>query len=138
MPAHSQGTVAVAQRTTLPLSDTDTWKEVQRMTDRFVNKTVVVTGASSGIGEAIARRFSAEGANVVVAARRRERLDALVVELGPERTLAATTDVTQPADLDATMRAAAQRFGGIDILISNAGTALLNRSQRQHSLTGST
>jgi len=91
---------------------------------RFMGKTVVVTGASSGIGEETARRFSAEGANVVVAARRRERLDALVEELGAERTLAVTTDVTKREDLEATMRAAAERFGGIDVLVSNAGTAL--------------
>lgn len=92
---------------------------------RFTGKTVVVTGASSGIGEETARRFSAEGANVVVAARRRERLDALVEELGAERTLAVTTDVTRREDLEATMRVAAERFGGIDVLVSNAGNALL-------------
>ena len=94
-------------------------------TERFAGKTVVVTGASSGIGDGIARRFSAEGANVVAAARRRDRLDALVAELGAERTLAATTDVTEADDLEATMRAAADRFGGIDVLVSNAGTAVL-------------
>jgi meso-butanediol dehydrogenase / (S,S)-butanediol dehydrogenase / diacetyl reductase len=89
---------------------------------RFIEKTIVVTGASSGIGEETARRFSAEGANVVVVARRRERLDALVEELGAEWTLAVMTDVTKREDLEATMRAAAERFGGIDVLVSNAGT----------------
>ena len=90
---------------------------------RFTGKTVVVTGASSGIGEVIARRFSADGANVVVAARRRNRLDALVEELGAERTMAVMTDVTDRENVKGLMSAAAERFGGIDILVSNAGRA---------------
>lgn len=91
---------------------------------RFHGKTVVVTGASSGIGEGIARRFSLEGANVVLAARRKDRLEALATELGPERALAVVTDVTKQDDVDAVARAAFDRFGGIDVLVSNAGTGL--------------
>ncbi|MEW2298172.1 SDR family NAD(P)-dependent oxidoreductase [Streptomyces sp. NPDC006743] len=90
---------------------------------RYDGKTVVVTGASGWIGGAIARRFSAEGVNVVVTAQRRDRLDALVDELGPERALTVTADVTRREGLDALMRAAADRFGGIDDLVSNAGNA---------------
>jgi meso-butanediol dehydrogenase / (S,S)-butanediol dehydrogenase / diacetyl reductase len=91
---------------------------------RFKGKTVVVTGASSGIGEGIARRFSAEGANVVLAARRKDKLDALADELGTQHTLAILTDVTKQEDLDATAQATVDRFGGIDVLVSNAGTAV--------------
>ena len=89
--------------------------------ERFHGKTVVVTGASSGIGEGIARRFAAEGANVVLAARRKDKLDALAAELGTQRTLAVVTDVTRRENLDAAVRATADRFGPIDVLVSNAG-----------------
>ncbi|WP_335972324.1 SDR family NAD(P)-dependent oxidoreductase [Streptomyces sp. CA2R106] len=94
------------------------------MEQRFDGRTVVVTGASSGIGVGIARRFHEEGACVVLAARRRDRLDALAAELGGERALAVTTDVTSRDDMDALAEAAAERFGGIDVLVSNAGLGL--------------
>ncbi|AGL19750.1 SDR family NAD(P)-dependent oxidoreductase [Actinoplanes sp. N902-109] len=94
------------------------------MDHRFTGRTVVVTGASSGIGDGIARRFAAEGANLVLAARRKERLDALAAELGPDRTLAVTTDVTSQSDVQAMIEAGAARFGGIDVLVSNAGLGL--------------
>ncbi len=67
---------------------------------RFAGKTVVITGAGSGIGAATARRMAAEGANIVVAARQRDRLDRLVDELGPDRSLAVTADVTRRDDPD--------------------------------------
>lgn len=86
---------------------------------------MVVTGASSGIGDGIARRFTAEGANVVVAARRKDRLDALVEELDVDRLLAVATDVTEPDQVQAMVDAGVARFGGIDVLVSNAGTAVL-------------
>jgi meso-butanediol dehydrogenase / (S,S)-butanediol dehydrogenase / diacetyl reductase len=92
--------------------------------ERFNGKTVVVTGASSGIGEGIARRFAEEGANVVLAARRKDRLDALATELGTQRTLAVATDVTKQDDLDAAVRATLDRFGRLDVLVSNAGTGV--------------
>lgn len=94
------------------------------MEQRFDGKTVVVTGSSSGIGVGIARRFAAEGANVVLAARRRDRLEALAAELGADRTLAVTTDVTREEDLRAMVGAAVARFGGLDVLVSNAGLGL--------------
>ncbi|MFD9701859.1 SDR family NAD(P)-dependent oxidoreductase [Lentzea sp. NPDC059081] len=97
----------------------------QEGTMRFSDKTVVVTGAGSGIGEGIARRFAAEGANVVLAARRKERLDALAEELGAEHALAVATDVTDENAVAEAVRAAADRFGGIDVLVSNAGTGVV-------------
>jgi meso-butanediol dehydrogenase/(S,S)-butanediol dehydrogenase/diacetyl reductase len=91
---------------------------------RFTGKTVVVTGAGSGIGEGIARRFAAEGANLVLAARRKDRLDALAAEIGTDRALAVATDVTVQDDVRAMIEAGAARFGGIDVLVSNAGVGL--------------
>lgn len=94
------------------------------MQERFGGKTVVVTGASSGIGVGIARRFAREGANVVLAARRRDRLEALAAELGRERTLAVATDVTSRDAVQAMADAAVDRFGGLDVLVPNAGLGL--------------
>jgi NAD(P)-dependent dehydrogenase (short-subunit alcohol dehydrogenase family) len=88
-------------------------------------RVVVVTGASSGIGEACAIAFGEKGAKVVLAARRAERLSALVDRLeglGGE-ALAVTTDVTSEADVDHLFAQAADRFGAVDVLINNAGIA---------------
>jgi NAD(P)-dependent dehydrogenase (short-subunit alcohol dehydrogenase family) len=88
-------------------------------------RVAVVTGASSGIGEACAISFVEKGAKVVLAARRAERLSALVERLegmGGE-ALAVTTDVTSEADVDNLFAQAAQRFGTVDVLINNAGIA---------------
>jgi NAD(P)-dependent dehydrogenase (short-subunit alcohol dehydrogenase family) len=87
-------------------------------------KTVIVTGASSGIGEAAARAFSAAGANVVLAARNRRALDSLADQLGRERTLVAVTDVTERDQVEAMVGAAVERFGRLDILVNNAGVGL--------------
>ncbi|GAA2635010.1 SDR family NAD(P)-dependent oxidoreductase [Paractinoplanes durhamensis] len=94
------------------------------MHQRFLGRTVVVTGASSGIGDGIARRFAAEGANLVLAARRKDRLDDLAAELGTDRALAVATDVTSEEEVRAMVVAGAARFGGIDVLVSNAGLGL--------------
>ncbi|MFI7028678.1 SDR family NAD(P)-dependent oxidoreductase [Microbispora rosea] len=94
------------------------------MEQRFTGRTVVVTGASSGIGEGIARRFAAEGANVVLAARRKDRLEALAAEFGTHRALPVATDVTSQDEVQAMIDAGAARFGRIDVLVSNAGVGL--------------
>ena len=106
------------------------------MDQHHIGKTVVVTGASSGIGEGTARRFTAEGANVVLAARRKNRLDALVAELDVDRLLAVATDVTEPDQVQAMIDAGVARFGGIDVLVSNAGTAVLKEFEETTLATG--
>ena len=80
-------------------------------------RTAVVTGASSGIGAATARRLAAEGFDVVAAARRRDRLDALAAETGAR---AVTLDVTDPASV-ATL---AEQVGDCAVLVNNAGGAI--------------
>ncbi len=91
------------------------------MDKRFVDRTVVITGASTGIGEATARRFAAEGARVVLAARNADALEAIAESIGADRALAAPTDVTDLDALAALLEGAEQRFGRIDILVNNAG-----------------
>ncbi|MDB5870043.1 MAG: short chain dehydrogenase family protein [Polaromonas sp.] len=88
--------------------------------DSIQNKVVLITGASSGIGEACARRLGQHGAKLVLAARRTDRLAQLAAELG-DSTLWAATDVTKLEDLQALASAARERFGRIDVLINNAG-----------------
>lgn len=83
-------------------------------------KTVIITGASSGIGEATARTLAAQGANVMLAARRQDRLEALSAELG-DRARHQVTDVTRHADMLALAEAATGAFGRIDVLVNNAG-----------------
>jgi len=88
-------------------------------------KTILVTGASSGIGEATVRELAATGAHLFIGARRGERLKALADELGGAigwRTL----DVTDPASVEAFAAEAETRFGRIDVLINNAGVMPLS------------
>jgi NADP-dependent 3-hydroxy acid dehydrogenase YdfG len=89
----------------------------------LAGKTAIVTGASSGIGEATARLLAREGCNVALAARREDRLNALAAELG-ERALAVPTDVTDAAACAALVARAVERFGSLEILINNAGLGL--------------
>ncbi len=89
----------------------------------LTGKTAVVTGASSGIGEATARLLAQKGCNVALAARRENRLQDLAAELG-EGALAVPTDVTDPAACEALVSRAVDRFGSVDILVANAGLGL--------------
>src|ERR1700761_1128867 len=91
------------------------------MKDRFKDKVVIVTGAASGIGEATARRFSAEGAAVVLVDRQREALEKVAGELPRDRTLAHVADVSEPLAINDMMESTVQRFGRLDVLVNNAG-----------------
>ena len=88
-------------------------------------RVAVVTGASSGIGEACAVAFAAKGAKVVLAARRAERLASLVdrIEGAGGEALAVATDVTDEAAVDDLFARAVARFGTVDVLVNNAGIA---------------
>jgi NADP-dependent 3-hydroxy acid dehydrogenase YdfG len=91
-------------------------------------KVAVVTGASSGIGEATAEALAREGAAVVVAARREERLAGLVERIEGEggRVLAAICDVTDESQAHGLIQKAREEFGSVDILVNNAGVMLLS------------
>lgn len=84
------------------------------------DKVVWVTGASSGIGAAIAREYHGQGASVILSARRKEKLDDLASELG-ERVAVLPMDVTKIDEIETIQSKAAACFGPIDILINNAG-----------------
>ena len=84
-------------------------------------RVMLVTGASSGIGAATARRAVQAGDRVVLAARRQRELDAMVEELGADRALAVPCDVTEWDQVTATVAAALDRFGRIDVVFANAG-----------------
>jgi len=93
------------------------------MTAGIKDKIVVVTGASSGLGEATARLLSTEGATVVLGVRRVDRLRTLAKELETRggRALALTTDVSQREQVKALLDTAVQTYGRVDVMINNAG-----------------
>jgi serine 3-dehydrogenase len=86
--------------------------------------TILITGATAGIGQAAARRFVGAGWKVVATGRRQERLDALVAELGADKVHAAAFDMRDEAAIDAALDALPDGFGDIDVLLNNAGLAL--------------
>ena len=86
----------------------------------LTGKVAVITGASSGIGEATARLLVEEGVEVVLAARRKERMDALAEELGG-KAIAVACDVGDMASVAALFDTVRERFGGLDLLFNNAG-----------------
>lgn len=107
------------------------------MPPTWTNKTVVITGASEGIGRALASAMAGAGARVVVAARKAEALEGVAAacrEAGGD-ALAVPTDV---ADEDACRRliaTAVERFGGIDVLVNNAGISMSGRTATRHDPT---
>jgi short-subunit dehydrogenase len=93
----------------------------------MANKTIVITGASAGIGAELARRLGRDGHNLVLAARRLTELDRVAAEAeqaGAAGTLTVTADVTKRADVEAIRDAAIARFGGFDVWINNAGRGI--------------
>jgi NADP-dependent 3-hydroxy acid dehydrogenase YdfG len=96
------------------------------MAGRLEGSVALVTGASSGIGEATALALAAEGAAVAIAARRRDRLDALADKINAQgRALVLETDVTDEAQVRAMVDQTVTVLGGLDVLINNAGVMLL-------------
>jgi len=98
------------------------------MPNSLRNSTVVITGASSGIGKAAALAFAAHGANLVLGARRDEALFEVAEEAHRQHgvhAIAVPSDVTDLEDMRLLASTAAQRFGGIDVWINNAGIGLV-------------
>jgi len=93
-------------------------------TNDLTRKVVAITGASAGIGRATALMLAEAGANVVLAARRTERLDELVEQIGADHALAVQTDVRDPEQNRALVAAAVERFGHLDTLVANAGIGM--------------
>ncbi|MCD8160299.1 MAG: glucose 1-dehydrogenase [Clostridiales bacterium] len=90
---------------------------------KLEGKSIVVTGASSGIGKAIVELFAQEGANVIAVARRKERLEALAAaaEGYPGKVVPCPGDVSKEEDVNAAIDKAVAEFGRLDILVNNAG-----------------
>jgi NADP-dependent 3-hydroxy acid dehydrogenase YdfG len=95
-------------------------------------KVAVITGASSGIGEATAEALTAEGATVVVAARRQDRLDDLIrrIESNGGQALAVACDVTDEEQAHDLLRRAKEEFARVDILVNNAGVMQLSKVEK--------
>jgi meso-butanediol dehydrogenase/(S,S)-butanediol dehydrogenase/diacetyl reductase len=88
---------------------------------RFAGKVVIVTGAGSGIGEATARRFSAEGAAVVLVGHHRRNIEAVAKDLPRDRTMARVADVSKLRQVEAAVAATLKAFGRLDVMVNNAG-----------------
>lgn len=93
------------------------------MSDNIQGKVIVITGASSGLGEATARLLAAQGARVVLGARRADRIRSLAEELTARgaKALAVTTDVTDREQVKRLVDAAVATYGRVDVMINNAG-----------------
>lgn len=99
-----------------------------------MNKTVLITGATSGIGEAAARAFAHAGWRVIATGRRAERLNALAAALGADKVCPAAFDVRDEAARDAALAALPEGFREITLLINNAGLALGTKPAQQADL----
>jgi NADP-dependent 3-hydroxy acid dehydrogenase YdfG len=96
--------------------------------ESIAGKVVVITGGSSGMGEATARHLAAQGADIVVGARRTDRIEALAssISAAGSKAIAVATDVTKRDDVQKLVDTAVQTFGRIDVLINNAGVMPLS------------
>ena len=95
------------------------------MSMNIEGKVVVITGASSGLGQSTARLLAASGAKVVLGARRKDRIDALVKEITAKggNAIGFATDVTKRRDFEALVKGALDKHGRVDVLVNNAGIA---------------
>ena len=102
------------------------------MSDGIAKKVVVITGASSGLGEASARHLAAKGARVVLGARRSDRITGLAKELtdAGHEAIAVTTDVTDKQQVKALVDRAIEAFDRIDVMLNNAGLMQLAPLER--------
>ena len=102
------------------------------MTDNITGKTIVITGASSGMGAAAADHLAGKGAAVVLGARRSDRIDSLAAEITAAggKAIAVETDVTKRDDLKRLVDAAIKTYGRIDVIINNAGVMPLSPLER--------
>jgi NADP-dependent 3-hydroxy acid dehydrogenase YdfG len=93
------------------------------MTGNITGKVIVITGASSGMGEATARDLAAKGAKVVLGARRADRLDAIVQDISDAggQVIAVATDVTKREDVQKLVDTAKETYGRVDVIFNNAG-----------------
>src|SRR5512132_4603932 len=93
------------------------------MSTNIEGKVVVITGASSGLGESTARHLAELGATVVLGARRKDRLDAIVKDITAKggKALAVTVNATKREQVDALIQAALKAYGKVDVLVNNAG-----------------
>jgi NADP-dependent 3-hydroxy acid dehydrogenase YdfG len=100
------------------------------MSNNIEGKVIVITGASSGLGEATARLLCAQGASVVLGARRVARLQSLTEELTASggKAIAIATDVTHRDEVKRLVDTAVQKFGRIDVMINNAGPSVINQA----------
>lgn len=99
------------------------------MNAEIKNKVVAITGASSGIGKAIAKELAKNGVKVVLGARRKNQLEKIVKEIGDngDEAIYLETDVTKRIDLTALVSLAVKTFGKLDVIVNNAGVSELGR-----------
>jgi NADP-dependent 3-hydroxy acid dehydrogenase YdfG len=97
----------------------------------IADKIVVITGASSGIGESTAKLLARHGAKVVLGARRKNRIDAVVKEISAAggKAIGFTVDVTKRAEVEALIQATVDSFDRVDVIVNNAGTMPSHRSR---------
>src|SRR5436309_2436803 len=110
-----------------PLRRTPMKRGQHAMTSKLAGTAALVTGASSGIGAATARRLAEEGASVTLVARRQDRLEALAAEIDQVggTALVVEADITDRAQAEVAVQRAVERFGRLDIVVNNAGLMLL-------------